>query len=115
MGAERYEIKELPTNVSAAMAAAVDAGTLALSGDLLTYEFALPAVNVVAFVAGAAVGGPKSDAGKVEELTDEKAAGLLEVIKTNEANPEVKTAIPPALLISLGIWIAKKLIERFSK
>lgn len=115
MGVEKYEIKELPTSVSAATAAAVDAGTLAFAGDLVSYEFALAALNVAGFAAGAIVGGPKSADGEVKELSDEEAQEAIARIQAAEDNPEAKAAIPPSLLISLGIWALKKLIEKLSK
>lgn len=115
MGAEKYEIKELPTNVSSAVAAAVDAGTLAVQGEVLTYDFGLAAVNAGAFAVGVVVGAPKSADGEIKELTDEEANEAIARVKAAEESPEAKSALPQSLLISIGIWALKKLIEKLTK
>jgi len=112
MGAERYEIKELPSNISSVSAAAIDAASLAASGEVVSYDFALATLNVIGFGANDLVGGPKSSTGEeVKELTDEEAKGVLETLGAAEQNPEVKTAIPVTLLISLAIWLLKRLAK----
>jgi hypothetical protein len=112
MGAERYEIKELPSNISSVSAAAIDAASLAASGEVVNYDFALATLNVIGFGANALVGGPKSATPEeVKELTDEEAQGVLETLGAAGENPEAKNAIPVMLLISLGIWLLKRLVK----
>lgn len=115
MGVERYEIKEFPSNTSSATVATIDAGTLAFTGDLVSFEFAIAAYNAAGFAVGAIVGGPKSADGEVKELTDDEAHEAIARVQAAEANPEAKAALPPSLLISIGIWALKKLIEKLSK
>jgi len=116
MGAERYEIKELPTNLSAAAAALTDGVTIAFSGDLESnnYQLRLIILNLGGYALGAFGTDIKGalPEGVRDDLTKEECELVASSLSEQAANPQAKMAISPLLIISV-ISTLYKLYQQF--